>query len=145
MRSWRLLGAAIAGVLLLTAAGAVAQSDEESRMTQRITAVFPESEAEIQSMRAAGYGWGVIIMILHLAQLSPGHDVAGIRAMFESGRGLGEIAQELNIHPGELGRIVAAVMSEGRSEEGRTAGEEGSGERGRPDWAGPPAGVSGGR
>jgi len=106
--------AALAGL----AAGASAQTSGETLILQRITAVYGASfEPLVQQMRADGLGWGEIIMVLHLVTVS-GKSVDDIRAMRDAGMGYGEIARALGIHPGELGKAVAAVMSEGRSTEG---------------------------
>jgi len=136
----RCIALAVCVSLVAFPSAAFAQEDDEQMMIGRITAVFPGTEDDIQAMRDDDYGWGVIIMTLFLSQES-GRSVGDIRGMFEGGKGLGEIAQELGIHPGELGKAVAAVMSGGRSEGGTTAAEG----RGKPDRVpGPPAGVPGG-
>jgi hypothetical protein len=113
--------AALALTLAGLAAGASAQTSGETLILQRITAVygarFGDLQTLVQQMRADGLGWGEIIMVLHLATVS-GKSVDEIRAMRDAGMGYGEIARTLGIHPGELGKAVAAVMSEGRSTEG---------------------------
>jgi hypothetical protein len=115
-----------------------AQTDEDAVVRNRIIAAyssdFQNIDAEINKLRDAGYGWGEVIMALELAQLS-GKTVEEIMAMREDDKGWAEIAMELGIHPSELGRAVAHVMSDGRSDTG-----------GRPadTPAGPPQGVPGG-
>ncbi|MGH2437071.1 MAG: hypothetical protein ACRDFA_08765 [bacterium] len=126
-------------VLLVALTSAAFGQEDEQAMIGRITAIFPGTEGEIQAMRDDDYGWGMIIMVLFLSQES-GQSVGSIRGKFEGGMGLGEIAKELGVDPGELGRAVAHVMSGGRSGAGDAAAEE----RGKPDWTpGPPAGVPG--
>jgi hypothetical protein len=118
--------AALALTLAGLAAGASAQTSGETLILQRITAVYGASfEPLVQQMRADGLGWGEIIMVLHLALhlatvsgKTVDESVDEIRDMRDKGMGYGEIARALGIHPGELGKAVAAVMSEGRSTEG---------------------------
>jgi len=133
----------------------------EELVLARIRAVygadFPNLDEVVRTLRAAGYGWGEVIMVLHLAKLS-GRSVDEIVAMRAEGKGWGEIAMELGVHPSQLGLAVAAVMSEGRSPEaaGKPEGAPGGppagtsagppeGTPGRPDGVpgGPPAGVPG--
>ncbi len=116
--------ACVAAVLVALAGptpSAFAQNGGDSLIFQRIAAVYGSSFADLESlvrqMRADGMGWGEIIMVLQLAMLS-GRTVDDIRALRDAGLGYGEIARQLGIHPGELGKAVAAVMSEGRSAEG---------------------------
>jgi len=51
-----------------------------------------------------------------------GKSVAATRGMLTPGMGLGELARDLSIDPAELDRAVAAVMSQGRSQEGPESG-----------------------
>lgn len=117
--------AVVAAAVVLALAGlapaAPARTSGDALILQRITAVYGSSFENlselVQQMRADGLGWGKIIMILQLALLS-GRSVEEIRAMRDGGKGYGEIARELGIHPGELGKAVATVMSDGRSADG---------------------------
>ncbi|MDR7438072.1 MAG: hypothetical protein QN127_10450 [Armatimonadota bacterium] len=123
-------------VALATATPAFPQNPGETLILQRINAVygtaFDDLEGLVQKMRTAGMGWGEIIIVLHLAVLS-GRSVDQILTMRDGGLGFGEIARALGIHPGELGKAVAAVMSEGRSTEGlERAAEARERARGRP-------------
>src|SRR3989441_12948646 len=97
---------------------ALAQNAGQTKISERITAVYGTSASDLEAMRANGLGWGEIIMILELAKQS-GMSAADIQAMHAGGKGFGQIAKELGINPGELGRAVAAVMSEGRSQGGQ--------------------------
>ena len=99
---------------------ALAQTPGETKIIDRIAVVYGSSAGDLQAMRANGLGWGEIIMILELARQS-GMSAADIQAMHADGKGFGQIAKELNIDPSELGRAVAAVMSEGRSQGGQGA------------------------
>ena len=113
--------AAAVVVALAAVPPASAQHPGETLILQRISAAYGSAFADlqdlVQEMRARGMGWGEIIMVLHLAVQS-GHTVDEILAMRDGGLGYGEIARQLGIHPGDLGKAVAAVMSEGRSTEG---------------------------
>lgn len=106
-----------------------------ARIQAAYGADFSNLDELVRTLRAAGYGWGEVIMALHLAKRS-GRAVEGIMAMRADGKGWGQIAMELGVHPSELGLAVAAVMSEGRS----------PGAAGKPDGTpgGPPAGTSAG-
>ena len=97
---------------------ALAQNAGQTKIIERITAVYGTSASDLEAMRANGLGWGEIIMILELAKQS-GMSAADIQAMHADGKGFGQIAHELGINPGELGRAVAAVMSEGKSQGGQ--------------------------
>lgn len=137
-----------------------ANSGEElilARIQAAYGADFSNLDELVRTMRAAGYGWGEVIMVLHLAKRS-GKTVDEIMAMRAEGKGWGQIAMELGVHPSELGLAVAAVMSEGRSPDaaGKPDGTPGGppagmsagppdGTPGRPDGVpgGPPAGVPG--
>lgn len=124
----------VLGLLLvaLPLPAALGQTSGETMIVQRIVDLYPGSEDSVNAMRADGMGWGQIIMVLDLARLS-GMTVDDIRAKLDSGMGFGQIAQELGIGPGELGRAVAAVMSEGRSQAGQAESRgAGSGRQGRP-------------
>src|SRR5881296_1553678 len=112
----------VLGLLLvaLPIQAALAQNAGETKIIDRIAAVYGSSASDLQAMRAAGLGWGEIIMVLELSKQS-GTSVADIQAMHAGGMGFGQIAKELNVDPQDLGRAVANVMSEGRSG-GRLAG-----------------------
>ena len=97
---------------------ALAQNAGQTKISERITAVYGTSASDLEAMRANGLGWGEIIMILELAKQS-GMSAADIQAMHAGGKGFGQIAKELGINPDELGRAVAAVMSEGKSQGGQ--------------------------
>jgi len=96
----------------------LAQNAGQTKISERITAVYGTSASDLEAMRANGLGWGEIIMILELAKQS-GMSAADIQAMHAGGKGFGQIAKELGINPDELGRAVAAVMSEGKSQGGQ--------------------------
>src|SRR5213596_943341 len=106
----------VLGLLLvaLPIQAALAQNAGETKIIDRIAAVYGSSASDLQAMRAAGLGWGEIIVILELSKQS-GTSVADIQAMHAGGMGFGQIAKELNVDPQDLGRAVANVMSEGRS------------------------------
>ena len=138
MRSMHRVIPLVLGLLLvaLPMQAALAQNAGEDMIVQRIAAVYPGSEGSIATMRADDFGWGEIIMVLELSRLS-GASVSNIAAMHAGGMGFPQIAQGLGIDldPGQLGRAVANVMSEGRSQGGQgtvasAAGREHS--RGRP-------------
>ena len=118
----------VLGLLLvaLPIQAALAQNAGETKIIDRIAAVYGSSASDLQAMRAAGLGWGEIIVILELSKQS-GTSVADIQAMHAGGMGFGQIAKELNVDPQDLGRAVANVMSEGRSggQAGGTAGAVG--------------------
>jgi len=124
------------GVVLATlpVSAALAEGSGDAMIVQRITAVYGSSFTDldtlIDGMRADGMGWGQIIMVLDLAKLS-GMSIDDIRAKLAAGEGFGQIAQDLGIAPGELGRAVAFVMSEGRSQADHSQGA-GRGSHGRP-------------
>ena len=106
----------VLGLLLvaLPAPAALAQNQGESKIIERIMAVYGTSASDLQAMRADGFGWGEIIIILELAtRLST--TPSDIRARLGNGRSFGQFARDNGIDPGDLGRAVAAVMSEGRS------------------------------
>jgi len=106
----------VLGLLLvaLPIQAALAQNAGETKIIDRIAAVYGSSASDLQAMRAAGLGWGEIIIVLELARQS-GMSAADIQAMHAEGKGFGQIARELGINPGDLGQAVANVMSEGRS------------------------------
>src|SRR3989454_7228965 len=101
---------------------ALAQNAGQTKIIERITAVYGTSASDLEAMRADGLGWGEIIMVLELARLS-GMSAADIQAMHAGGKGFGQIAKDLGINPGEVGRAVAAVMSEGRARGGQGAAQ----------------------
>jgi hypothetical protein len=111
---------------------ASAQSGGDALIRAKIEAIYGEDITDldevIDQLREAGLGWGEIIMVLHLASLSD-QDVEDIMAMRDGGMGWGAIARALGVDPSELGRSVAAVMSEGKA-----------GGRGKPE--GTPSGNS---
>jgi len=112
---------------------ALAQNAGQTKISERITAVYGTSASDLEAMRASGLGWGEIIIILELARQS-GMPAADIQAMHASGKGFGQIAKDLGINPGDLGRAVAAVMSQGKSQGGQ-GGAQGVGHgrgRGKP-------------
>jgi hypothetical protein len=123
------------------------QNEGEDLIIARIQAIYGEDFANldelIQTMRDAGYGWGEVIMALHLAKLS-GKSVEEIMEMRADGKGWGEIAMELGIHPSQLGLAVANVMSEGKSPQ--NAGPPDTAPSGPPEGTpgGPPQGAPGG-
>src|SRR5438552_8175667 len=106
----------VLGLLLvaLPIQAALAQNAGETKIIDRIAAVYGSSASDLQAMRAAGLGWGEIIMVLELSSRS-GTSVSDIQAMHAGGMGFGQIAKELGVDPADLGRAVANVMSEGRS------------------------------
>jgi hypothetical protein len=97
---------------------ASAQNGGDAVIRAKIEAIYGEDITDldevIDQLREAGLGWGEIIMVLHLASLSD-EDVEDIMAMRDGGMGWGEIARALGVDPSELGRSVAAVMSEGKA------------------------------
>ncbi len=124
----------VLGLLLvaLPVPAALGQTSGETMIVQRIVDLYPGSEDSVNAMRADDMGWGQIIMVLDLANLS-GMTVDDIRAKLDSGMGFGQIAQELDIAPGELGRAVAAVMSQSQSQAGQAESRgAGRGSHGRP-------------
>src|SRR5207247_1328372 len=110
-RHSRALGPAAGGP---AGASALAQNAGETKIIDRIAAVYGSSASDLQAMRAAGLGWGEIIMILELSSRS-GTPVSDIQAMHAEGKGFGQIAKELGGDPADLGQAVADVMSGGRS------------------------------
>lgn len=143
------IGLAILLVLVVPAVPAGAQSSGEALIREKIASVyagdFPELSSILDELRAAGLGYGEIIMALQLAKLS-GQDVMEILAMHQDGRGWGQIARDLGIDPAELGRAVAQVMSAGKSgEHGQAASTNASGGKPEHTPGGPPEAPGGGR
>src|SRR2546427_12723055 len=87
---------------------ALAQNVGQTKISERITAIYGTSASDLEAMRANGLGWGAIIMILELARQS-GMSVGDIQALHAGGKGFGQIAKEVGITPGEVVRAVAAV------------------------------------
>ncbi|MDR5683348.1 MAG: hypothetical protein QN163_04895 [Armatimonadota bacterium] len=147
MRVSRIVGLMLTLVVAASFPFAVwGQENGEELIVARIKAVYGEDfedlDGLIETMRDAGYGWGEVIMALHLAKLS-GKSVEEIMEMRASGMGWGEIAMELGVHPSQLGLAVAYVMSEGKSPQnaGKPETTPGGPPSGTP--GGPPSGVPG--
>src|SRR2546427_10783545 len=89
---------------------ALAQNVGQTKISERITAVYGTSARDLEAMRANGLGWGEIIIILELAKQS-GMPAADIPAVHAAAKGLRPLAHDLELNPGEFGRCAAALMS----------------------------------
>lgn len=122
-----------------------AQNENDAVVRGKITAAFPDLEDLddlIDDLREESLGWGEVIMVIYILANVEDTTAKDILALRADGKGWGQIAKELGLDPGALGRAVAAVMSGGKVQGGGASAASGKPEgAGKPDHApGPPEG-----
>jgi ABC-type glycerol-3-phosphate transport system substrate-binding protein len=110
----------------------VEPTEESKQVPQAIADYFEVEVSAVVAWHTQGYGYGEIVKAYALAK-ETGKTVEEIFAMFDAGKGWGEIIKDLGLQPGKLEPNLGDVMKDSKPDKDKSDAAPGKSGEHKPD------------